>query len=250
MSATTYNPAIEVLVDNVGINKLCPDFLGADTLGELQALNIFSQLEGVEQDDAYDDLLEEVVNFNGSDDLNIMSVNHTNGVADNYSGTGSAQNSGVGAGLDGSGNLILTPANQYWKTHDIEAVATKLLVKTNIVAGNLPSSTFQVSLFQARKSASNAASYGSRISVTFGATSGAGTGTHGVISGGPTYAGNVEDDGTFFAEILLNAPTGVENEIGSGAEFGNNYYYIIVINVPSGAATKNYKLKVDVDYDY
>ncbi len=248
--STTYDPAKEVLVDGSGINKLCPDFKDVNTLGELEALDIYSHLEEPEKGDAYDDLLEQVANFNGEDELDEMSVNHTNGVTDNYAGTGTAISTSTGA-LVSSGVLVLTPDIASWKTHDIPAIATKLIVKTNIIAADLGSNGILVSLNQARRTGTSTATSGQRIQLSFGANSGDGAGTHGVISGGPSYTGNVGDDGTFYAEIDLAAQTGTENEIGSGNTFDTNgkYYYIIGITVDTASDTKLYKFKVFVQYD-
>lgn len=244
-----YNPEIEELVHNVGINKLSTAFDGIKTQEELHDLNIYSQLSGDDLDEAETDLLARVLTFNGEDDLDTMSISHVNATPDFYAGTGTPISSSIGAGLDGNKVFTPDPVLSYWKTHDVLAKAKKLLVQTNIVAGNLPSHDAIIYLTQAFKNSANSATSSQRAQVSFGASSGDGDGTHGVVASGPSYAGNVGDIGTFFAEIDFDPEITNENEIGGGNPFDTHFYYIIGLQINAGAATKAYKFSVQVQYD-
>jgi hypothetical protein len=246
---TTYNQQIEDFVDGSGINKLAPAFKNVNTLGELQALNIYSHLSGGEKTTAENDLLARVMTFNGEDELPDMSINHVNGVQNIYAGTSVAVSSGIGSGLDGNKTLVLTPSNSNWKTHDVIAKAKTLLVQTNIKANDLPAHDIIVFLSTAWKNGSNSSTSGERVQVTFGAASGDGDGVHGVIASGPAYAGNIGDLGTFYAQIDIPDPTTEDSNIGSGNPIDTNYYYIIGFQINSASITKLFKFRIQVQYD-
>ncbi len=252
---TTYNPAIEVLIQNVGISKLATALKGVKTIEEIEALNLFDQYDSPEREDAEDELLSVVNLFNGIYPSIDFSVVHTNGVANNAAGTDAATASTVGSGLDGDHNIVLTPVVAYWKSNTVVSRATKLKVYTNIVADDAPSDTnpggtgIKCFVSQAYKSAADTALSGQRASINIGKTGTASTGgaTNGIVSGGPTYAGNIGDNGTFYSQINI-ADAGLNTQVGNGGEF-SDFYYIFGVLINSGVASKTYKFRFELEYE-
>jgi hypothetical protein len=179
-------------------------------------------------------------------ELNIleMTVSHTNGVANNGCGVGVYVSSSIGAALDGSQNIILTPNSTYWLTLLSNRFATKLKVYTNILPADMVAlSPIQVWRSQAYKTAAGTVTSGQRDTVVFLTTGVTPEGQ--AVSPGPAYVGNVGDAGTLYGsdDTYYEALPGNNlTKIGTGTF--SNFYTTFGIQIPANAATKDYKFKI------
>jgi hypothetical protein len=185
-----------------------------------------------------------------------MSVTHTNGVADVRCGTGVVQTSSIGAGLDGSFNITLTPASNFWRSENVPAVASRMNVYTNIVADDLVSDIDPDSIFAFRtsayKSASNGVTSGQRETAKFGKTGPQDVGDpvpaiSGIVNGGTLNSPPlVGDAGTFWQTVFANDT--LNNQIGTGGQY-SRYYYIFGFLVPANAISKTYRFQFVLEYN-
>lgn len=247
--------ALELEIDETFVNKLGTDMRGISTLEALEALEIFTHLSEEDADDANEELLAELSSFNGTVITPVLSLAHTNGVANAFAGVDSLASSSVGAGTDGNGGLVLTPINANWDTATVPARLIKFTVKTNIVADDCSSDAnpatngIVVKIAHAYMvDASTALSAFMRL-LSFGKTGFNGAyGTGHIVSGGPSYAGNVGDTGTFWAEYVIADPGTNIYEIGLGGPIGS-YYYTYAVTCASSAITKTFKFIVELEYE-
>lgn len=250
----TYEDSVSITIDGVNINKFASDLEGRTTVEELEELEIFSHLSGGDATSAYEELLE-ASRFFFAFAVGEITVNHTNGVLSLQVGKqGSQTNSAIGAGLSGTPyQLDLTPDEAtYWMQIGVPATAKSLLISSNVVAddcfadSNANANGIIAWYSSAFRDSSNSATSGTRATITF-LKSGAHGDTQGVVTGGPTYAGNIGDNGTFYAKVNITA-AGESTEIGTGGSY-TGYYFIFAVQVAANVDTKNYKFRFELEYE-
>lgn len=174
-----------------------------------------------------------------------MTVSHTNGVATNAWGIGGSTSSSSTVSVDGNGNLVLTGG---WKSENNPTTLARLKCYTNILqsdlAGPLQQDAITATIITAFKTASNAGTFGQRVTVFF--------------TGGVNYSGSFSPVGTlnsppevgdtdtlYYIEDAINNPP--YNQIGIGGQF-SRYYYTFGMYIEASAATKDYKFKFFIEY--
>lgn len=181
--------------------------------------------------------------------LSEMSINYTGGTV-YYAGTSAAIETSVGGGLDGSGNIILTPSSTYWRSENVVATSSMVRVYTNILSSDVSSGEIRINMTTAFKTAANSFTYGSRGVPAIINASGcdynpASMEYCNMVNGGvlnsPVLVG---DAGTMYFELPK------QTLIGLGGTFNqfSRYYYIFTIDFKPGVASKLYKFRFEVDY--
>lgn len=182
-----------------------------------------------------------------------MSVNHTNGVADFFVGTGTPTSSAIGVSLSGTPYVLgLTPAASYWKSEAIPTTAVRLKVYTNITTNDcaqdfdVNNNGIIVFMSQAYQNSSNAATYGTRSMIRFYKNVGVGNdideATYSVNGGVLNAPPNVGDLGTFYGDAAISNTTAFDNQVGTGGTY-SRFYYIFAMQVAANVATKVYKFQ-------
>jgi hypothetical protein len=173
-----------------------------------------------------------------------MSISHTNGVANQYHGIGTAVSGPEGVSIDGNGNLLLTPSPNDWTSLDSITSYCKLKVATNIVAADFGvSGGISCGISRGYKIGANAGLLDVGNSISFiqdgpNPTEGGGFVNGGVLSSPP----NVGDAGTLYGEIVQ-----VSGSLGLGGQY-SRYYFTFSMQIPANMASKTYKFKFSIEY--
>lgn len=183
-----------------------------------------------------------------------FTIDFTTGTARYLTGTGSDTAVLASVGTNGSDSTLLLTPFAVWKSIDDIVDATKMTVYSNVVVNDAPgnttsSSTGAITVWRrvAYKSAINSATQSQCETVYFTKTGAAlsATNTVSVIPDGSLSSPAViGDKGTISVSVASSTST----NLGLGGVFGR-YYYSFGFQIPSGAKTKVYKFRIELEYN-